>query len=188
MMPAGEGASFSTRRARKTNHPFALADTAMVDDHFVRSRLFDTKGQSSRLVVGDNGERSAKRQSIEDLRDFCRPLPDGKSTQINTRYVHINGSAFSLMGRTTAWRRRGKRGERSKRNRHFELPSTCCCGPGGNASICLRKSASVQICSSESERVNAGMPVSRMPCLTFQKVSPSGSSSTPCLASCGACW
>ena len=51
--------------------------------------------------------------------------------------------------------------------------------------MCFRNSARVQICSSFSVPRQAGMPVQRMPCAIFQKEYPSGSSSTPSVASCG---
>ena len=53
--------------------------------------------------------------------------------------------------------------------------------------MCFRKSAKVQICWSVSVPYQAGMPVQRIPFSTFQTVQPSGSSSTPSLASCGGC-
>ena len=52
-------------------------------------------------------------------------------------------------------------------------------------SMCLRKSARVQICSSVKVPFHAGMPLQRMPCDITQKEWPSASSSTPSVASCG---
>ena len=51
--------------------------------------------------------------------------------------------------------------------------------------MCLRNSASVHICCVLSVAFHAGIPVQRMPCSIFQKVTPCGSSSTPSEASCG---
>ena len=59
--------------------------------------------------------------------------------------------------------------------------------PDGSLSMCFRYSARVQICSSDKLVPHEGMPVQRMPCFIFQKEKPSGSSSTPSVASCGGC-
>ncbi len=52
--------------------------------------------------------------------------------------------------------------------------------------MCLAKSATCHIAFADSAVPKPGIPVKRIPWSIFQKITPSGSSSTPCLASCGA--
>src|SRR4029077_20951894 len=92
-----------------------------------------------------------------------------------------NGRFVLLAGHTRSWCYFGG-GVAATLGTFFHSASTA----GGSLSICLRNIAIFQICSSCSVGAKLGIAVKRIPCLTFQNETGSGSYSTPSLASCGA--
>jgi hypothetical protein len=76
------------RDARESHDPFPLAGAARIEKHFMRSYLFDTKGQATRFIVGYDGERAAYGKAIEGFSYFSGALPNREGTQIEARDIH----------------------------------------------------------------------------------------------------
>ena len=81
--------------------PHPARDAARFHDKAIRPLLADARGQRSRFVLGYEGKRASRRETVERFADLVGAFPRRESPQINFRRLchagHVLAGVSALL-------------------------------------------------------------------------------------------